>query len=244
MQTNFTDEGILIDKQIYGNTSLILTMFTQQYGIVKGLLKGGQNSKYVALLQLGNVFQVTKKARLETHLGWLKLELIDNIFINVFDSSLRLLVLASTCGLIVNLIAEKEPLYTFYIITQNMLQRLANDGFLTRYFEWELELLKNLGYGLELDKCVVSHTKSVHYVSPKTGKSVSYKVGQPYANKLLALPVVWRDITATQTIMSNMDLYASSSLLSYFLEKFAKEYYKHLPDSRNLLMTKIKKLNN
>src|SRR6266704_1161055 len=58
-----------------------------------------------------------------------------------------------------------------------------------RAARFELRLLADLGFGLDLDRCAVSgEAVDLVYVSPKSGRAVSRVAGAPWQDKLLRLP--------------------------------------------------------
>ena len=54
---------------------------------------------------------------------------------------------------------------------------------------WELALLEELGFGLDLASCAATgQSTDLVYVSPKSGRAVSSEAGEPYKDRLLACP--------------------------------------------------------
>ena len=57
------------------------------------------------------------------------------------------------------------------------------------YLRWELSLLEDMGFGLDLTRCTVTGSvRDLVYVSPKTGRAVSKDGAGEWAHKLLPLP--------------------------------------------------------
>ena len=115
-----------------------------------------------------------------------------------------------------------------------MIENLLSREWIVKYIFWELFLLSELGYGLDLEKCVVSGKKeNLIYVSPKSGKAVSKKEGEKYKNKLLNLPKFLIDKNVKP---SNDSLKQAIALTGFFIDKFLKKNNKKLPFYRKKIL--------
>ncbi len=57
------------------------------------------------------------------------------------------------------------------------------------YVRWEAGLLDALGFGLDLSRCASTGTlENLIYVTPRSGRAVSGEAGEPYKDRLFALP--------------------------------------------------------
>jgi len=58
------------------------------------------------------------------------------------------------------------------------------------YLNWEMALLEEMGFGLDLRRCAVMGEKAndLSYISPKTGRAVSRAGAGEWADRLLPLP--------------------------------------------------------
>ena len=230
------DEAILIAKYQFGDSSNILTLFTKEHGIQKGLLKGASNSKIRHILSLGNILSITKMVRLEEQLGILKVDLQETNLANIFYNNTKLLAITSLCSLIEEFIPMQEISTPFYLDSKEMIANLTQDDFLALYANWELLLLNNIGFGLDFSKCVVSDAPDIYYLSPKSGKSVSKTVGDPYKDKLFILPQFITKNTQPSNIEEILNLL---NIITHFLQLFCTEYNKKIPTMRNLLLKNI-----
>lgn len=85
----------------------------------------------------------------------------------------------------------------FFQKTLEQIALLSFDGWAERYARWETELLKILGFGLDLSACAATGTtRDLVYVSPKSGRAVSREAGEPWRDKLLPLPDFLRNETS------------------------------------------------
>ncbi len=183
-------EGILLEIRAHGESSCICKVFTAEYGLVAGLVKGGRRKK--SELTEGNVVQITHSRRLETQLGSLRLEVLSSPIIRIFDDMAKLQILRYQCELMAALLPEDMPQPKFYDRTKFMLETLgAEENYWAHLAEWELDILSAVGFGLSLtpENAVPCPDNSpLYYVSPRTGRAVSKTMGLPYHNKMLLLP--------------------------------------------------------
>ena len=212
------DEGVLLSARKHGETGAILEAFTAQHGRHSGLMQGGASRKNAALRQPGAQLSLTWRARLEGRLGVYRAEPIKGRAAAVFDDPLALAALSSACALLSTFLPEREPQPELYPVTLKMFDALAAGGNWTGvYAVWELELLKALGYGLDLESCAATGaTQELIWVSPKSGRAVSRSAGEPYADRLLPLPQAFR----LHEPLGAEDFAASLRLTGHFLTRW------------------------
>lgn len=235
---HFQDEGIIVNKIKYGDNDLILSIFTQNHGLQKGFIKGAFKSKQKFLLEQGNICLVEKKNRTESQLGYFKLEFSNSILGTIFNNKIKLLMLETICIFLNNFLGEKETDTDFYNITKSVILLLEHEGYLYNYVNWEKLLLEKVGYGLDLSKCAVSGVSdNLYYLSPKTGKSVTYEVGKSYHNKLFIIPKSFKNNKINDIPLQ--DIKNALEITGYFLKKFSHEYVKPIPNSRSLFINSL-----
>jgi DNA repair protein RecO (recombination protein O) len=234
---NIEDVGILVSKLKYGETSLILSIFSKNHGLQKGILKGALSLKNKSILEIGNVLKFQKRARSDESLGFFKLDLQESYLYKIFNNPNKLLSLSSMCELMGELLVEKEKDKDFYNLTISTIIVLQKEDFIKYYIQWELKLLEKIGLGLDLSKCTVSNEKNnLYYLSPKTGKAVTFNVGQAYHNKLFIIPEIFKNLDSN---CNQRDVYESFRILNHFLHMFVSEYHKRIPFSRECLIKNI-----
>ena len=184
------DEGILLSTARHGESGLILDVFTAQHGRRKGLLRGGASRNRAAEMQIGAQLSVQWRARLETQLGRYQAEATRMRAGHVLEDRLALAALASAAALIETLIPESDPQPSLYAESVRLFDAIASDAeWPATYARWELTLLAELGYGLDLTCCAATGvSQDLVYVSPRSGRAVSRDAGAPYHDKLLSLP--------------------------------------------------------
>jgi DNA repair protein RecO (recombination protein O) len=187
---NWTDEAIVLAARPHGETSLLVQLLTREHGRHAGLARGGRSPKSRAAWEPGTLIEAHWQARLEEHLGHLRAELLHAHASAVLGDPARLACLAAVAAVAEAALPEREPHERLYAATKELLGRLERgEGWAEAYVEWELLLLAELGFGLDLERCgATGATHDLTHVSPKTGRAVSAAAAAPYLDRLLALP--------------------------------------------------------
>ncbi len=186
---DWTDEGIVLSARKHGESSAIVTLLTRAHGRHLGLVRGGAGRRARGTYEPGNEVAAHWRARLDEHLGAFACELTASHAAPFLDDPLRLAGLAAACAVADATLPEREPHGAAYQALRAFLQALNTPHSAEAYVRWELDLLKELGYGLDLSCCAATGTNErLAFVSPKSGRAVSRAAGEPYRDKLLALP--------------------------------------------------------
>ena len=182
------DQGILISSRLHGETSAIVQLFTAAHGRHAGVVRGGASRKQAATLQPGSQVQVTWSARLESHIGSFTVEPVASRAL-IMSDRLALAALNSIMALLQLALAERDPHPALWHKTTALLDLLMTPDWQPAYLRWELDLLEELGYGLDLATCAVTGSREdLAYVSPRSGRAVSRAGAGDYAARLLPLP--------------------------------------------------------
>ena len=211
------DEGVILSVRRHGETSAIAEVLTAGHGRVMGLVRGGRSKQQRPVLQAGNAVQAVWRARLEEQLGTFVLEPLDLKAGAIMEEPFRLAGLASLSALS-QLLPEREPHPRVYEALRIVLNAIDNDevwpALLVR---WELGLLDELGFGLDLSKCAATGSREhLVYVSPKGGKAVSAEAGAPFRDRLFGLPAFLREAGAAAP---SRDVIEGLKLAAYFLDR-------------------------
>ena len=151
---NWDDSAYLISKNRYSENSIIAEVFTKNHGKISGIIFGGTSKKIKNYLQIGNKIHVNYITKSPTRIGYFKVEIIKALTPLYFDDSQKLSCITSAMNLIKLLTAEAQSNKEIFILIDNFFNILNLDKWLKEYIFWELELLKLLGYDLELRKMV------------------------------------------------------------------------------------------
>ena len=184
------EEGILIGVRKYGESSVIVEIFFENRGRHLGVVRGGSSRKLNPILQIGNDIDAYWRARLEEHLGSFTVDLIKSRASTIMMNRLALSGLSSICSLLNFTLPERVNHAQLYKHTRELLDLLTTkNNWLLSYLTWELVLLDELGFGLDLSQCAVTGVKNnLSYISPKSGSAVSMKGAGEWSKRLLPLP--------------------------------------------------------
>ena len=165
---NWNDAGYLISKNRYNENSIIAEFFTENYGKTSGIIFGGTSKKIKNYLQIGNKFHINYNTKNISRVGYFKLEIIKASTPIYFDHNQKLSCIASAMNLLKLLTAEAQSNYAIFNLIDKFFLLLENNSWIKEYIFWELELLKLLGYDLELKKIVekeIVDNKTNYFVS-------------------------------------------------------------------------------
>ncbi|KAJ56922.1 DNA recombination protein RecO [Actibacterium mucosum KCTC 23349] len=184
------DEGSVLAVRPHGEHAAIVELFTAEHGRHVGVVRGGASRKMAPILQPGAQVQATWKARLEDHMGAFTIEPLRSRAGDVLGDRLALSGLNAICALLSFSLPEREAHPALYQRTQVLLDLLPHpDAWPLAYLRWEVALLDELGFGLDLTRCAVTGSlDDLAYVSPKTGRAVSAEGAGKWADRLLPLP--------------------------------------------------------
>ncbi len=186
---DWTDRGIVLSVRKHGETSLIVQLMTEHHGRHGGLVRGGTGARVRGLYQPGNVVAASWRARLSEHLGHLQGEMLRGTAARLLRDPGRLAALAAAVTIVEAALPEREPHGDIFAALLDLMERLDEAAWPAAYVRWELGLLAALGFGLDLKSCAATgRPDTLVYVSPKTGRAVSAVAGEPYRDRLLALP--------------------------------------------------------
>lgn len=186
---DWQDEGAILTMRPHGESAAIIEVFTAAHGRHAGVVRGGASRKMAATLQPGSQVQLAWRARLQDHLGAFTVEPVRARTALLSDRR-ALAGLNSVCALMRLCLPEREPHPVLYPATIALLDDLeAATDWLRRYLHWELLLLEELGFGLDLTRCAVTgDTTDLAFVSPRTGRAVSREAAGIWAERLMPLP--------------------------------------------------------
>ena len=189
-----TDNAIILDISKFQESSLILTCFLESKGVMKGLYRS--NKKISGRTNKGDIVQLSWHGRLQEQLGTYSIiESHHHVLAKIIMVKELLFIMTSALEICKN-IPEREQHLDLYNALSKLLLSLYNyqhtEG-MTKIYKlyvlFELSLLKELGFGLNLTECVVTKKNSeLFYISPKSGCSVSREAGSEYHDRLFLLP--------------------------------------------------------
>jgi len=235
---DWTDDAIILSARKHGESAAIVHALTAGHGRHAGLVRGGAGRRQRGNLQAGNEVRLTWRGRLEEHLGHFTVEPVAARAARWLDDPGRLGGLTAAAAVVEAALPERENHPEVYDDFRALLDAFdEGEGWAEAYVRWELALLGDLGFGLDLGHCAsTGTTEDLIYVSPRSGRAVSAEAGAPYKDKLLRLPAFLTGADAP----AREDLAAGLSLTGHFLEHHVLEPHGgHLPPARLRLVDRL-----
>lgn len=215
------DEGILLSVRRHGESAAIIEVLTHAHGRHAGVVRGGGSRRMAPILQPGARLALDWQARLEDHIGNFRVDPRPGGLALILSDRAALAALGAVSALVTASLPEREAHPKLYAATLELLDSLVVVGdWPCLYAAWELALLAELGFGLDLTRCAATgRTEDLIWVSPRSGAAVSREGGAPWADRLLPLPHFLRaGWTDGEGAVAHADLAAAFRLTGFFLE--------------------------
>ncbi len=220
----WTDEAIVLAVRPFGEHSGILEALTRAHGRHLGLMRSAGSRRMRGVLEAGNLLNVHWRARIDQQLGSYAAELSAARAAHFFDDRVKLDALSSACAMCSATLPEREAHERVYLALDGLLRHMVLEPSLAwaeSYVRFEMVLLEDLGFGLDLSACVVTgDVEGLAYVSPRSGRAVTVAGAGIFARRLLKLPTF---LTGAQGETSLEDVKNGLSLTGHFLERVLDE---------------------
>jgi DNA repair protein RecO (recombination protein O) len=151
---NWKDTGYLLSKNQYNENSVIVEIFTKKHGKISGIIFGASSKKVKNYLQVGNKLHLNFSSKNDSRLGYIKVEIDKVLTPFYFDNNEKLACIVSAMNLVKLLTVESQENINIYILINNFFLLLKKIDWLKDFVFWELQLLKLIGYDLELKNIV------------------------------------------------------------------------------------------
>lgn len=223
------DKGIILSMRRHGESSHLLSILTENHGRRVSMLR----AKPQPGLQIGSIVHCTWKGRSHDQLGYWSIEPVDLSCTLLLSQSERLNGLQYICHILDTLLPDSHPYPALFNESSQIIKDLRQPVWLAKIIHFELRLLEEIGFGLDLSKCAQTGTEQdLTHVSPNSGRAVSKEAAAPYIKKLLILPDFIKDKEKLDA--SYEDLLHGMRLTGHFLDKFAlAQSNKPIPPSRH-----------
>jgi len=228
------DQSVVLAVRRHGENGAIVSLLTANNGRHSAYMRGAMSSKNRGTLEVGNIVDANWKARTSDSLGSVTMELSRSTAARIMQDALKLSALQSACALCDQALPEKEGHEGLYHGFLALLDILEGEVWAQGYIMWELALLKELGFSLDLTRCAGGGDDlDLAYVSPKTGRAVSREKGEPYKDKLLPLP---NFLKASNSFAGVDEIVLGIQLTRFFLEHWVFAHHNRgLPEARHRL---------
>lgn len=201
-------EALILSVRAHGEHGAIVRALTRQHGVQPGYVRGGRSRRIKPILQPANQVQGDWRARTDDQLPQLAVELIHSRA-PLFGEALPAAALDWVTSLTAAALPEGQAFPALYDALDGVIAAIeaapAARGWIVALVRYELLVLAELGFGLDLNQCVsTGAVDDLAWVSPKSGGAVSRSAGAGYADRLMPLPdflreggaAAWPDILA------------------------------------------------
>lgn len=233
-------DAFVLTTRRHGESSAIINVLSREEGRYAGLIRGGAGKNRRPIIEPGNRITATWRARLEEHLGTFECELIEAHAARWLGDALRLSAMSAALGVAATALPERESHAPVFDGLEILIASLGGEDWPSVYVKWEVGLLGELGFGLDLSCCAsTGQTDDLIYVSPKSGRAVSREAGEPYKDKMLPLPAFLRE---SGRAGSKQEVSAGLKLTAHFLDsQVYSASGSELPDARKRFFQRFRK---
>lgn len=239
----WSDRGVVLTTRKHGENDIILEALTTEHGRHLGLVRGGRSQRHRPVLQPGNELNLTWKARLADHLGSFQVEGNTLRAANLMTTGVGLAGLQHLAFLL-KLLPERHPYPRLYDALNVVLDHLdAPDAAAALLIRFELELLRDLGTGLDLSTCAATgQSDDLVYVSPKSARAVSRDAGRPYHDRLLPLPsFLVEGQRQAGSELTWLDVTQGFTLTGFFVTRHVQENNRTTAGTREQLLSALER---
>lgn len=216
------DQGIVLGVKRHGESSVIAEVMTHARGRHLGLVRNGRSRTMLPVLQPGNLLELTWRARLDEHLGNFSAEPVNFRAASLMEHAASLHGVQALAALL-RLLPERDPHPHLFDMLNIVLDHLGDaSGAGELFIRFELAVLNDLGFGLDLAECAATGTREdLEYVSPKSGRAVCREAGLPYQNRLFRLPDFLKE--GSRKAATRASLGEAFRMTAYFLDRHVYE---------------------
>ncbi len=231
----WNDDAVVLSARSLGESALVISALTQAHGRHGGLVRGGSSRRARGMLQPGSRITCRWRGRTAEQLGSYTCEPVATLGPAVLADAGRLAAVVAACAVLDTALPEREPAPASFAALQELLVAIERDpAWPCAYVGWEVALLADLGFGLDLTACALTGTQAeLAYVSPRTGRAVAAAAAGPWQQRLLALPAFLTDPAAPA---DEGDILAGLALTGHFLRRcIYAEHERDMPAARRRL---------
>lgn len=224
-----TGPAIILSTRRFGEHGAIARMLFLEHGIYGGMAKYAFSSKQRGVYMPGNIVNATWHARTQEQMGSFQAESTHPFGALAMQNAATLHALCAACALVEGSLAERDPHPALYTRLHALLEILVaapspfaeGDAWPFYYAHFELFLLAELGFGLDLSACAATGTpQDLAYISPKTGRAVCKDAGAPYHHAMLAMPGLFHPQRQGESRSPHEEALDALRVTGYFLEKW------------------------
>ena len=188
----FSTPAIVVSLRPHGEHGGVVRLMTPEHGLQAAYVRGARGRRMRPVLIAGNEVEANLAARSEAQLAQATVELVHSRA-PLLSEPLPAAAIDWACALTATALPEGQPYARLYAALGGLLGAVeaapAASGWGAALVRYELLLLAELGFGLDLEKCAVSGAEQgLVAVSPRSGRAVGAEAAGPHKGKLLPLP--------------------------------------------------------
>lgn len=213
------DVGIILKLVKYSEKDAVIWVFSKNHGIMQGYIKSYRSKHNASTVLCGNLVEFIWQARLEEHLGYFKIEIKKHYHALFIEDRKKTTAVLSLFNLLKQTLAERNKEENLFDQLLILLDKIStSNDWIVDFIKFELFLLSNLGFGLDLSKCVATNnTENLTFISPKSAKAVSFDAGNIYKHLLMPLPKFFIN---NNHIPDEEEIFQALKITKYFIQKF------------------------
>lgn len=212
------DFGFITSVRKFEENSLLVKILSKENGLISGYvmhIKKDRNN-----YQIGNLVKFVWSAKNTNQLGNLKIEIVKSYLSSFITSKFYLYLIDNINIMINNLLYERYLEKNLYQLVESIFDLVVRNEekllILKEYLIFENTLLNIVGTGIIFDNG--NYLEDLYYISPKTGLAVSKAKGEPFKDRLLVFPSVFK-----KNEIAKDDIYECFSVMDFFLKKYLNE---------------------
>lgn len=238
---NWQDQGVILSVRGHGEHGAVVSLLTEHHGRHAGYVRGAHSSKLRGIVEPGNLVSVHWSSRIADQLGNFTLEPNRAMTAPLMGDPLRLGALIAACSLCDACLPEREGHPGLFYGMVALLETLDGPAWGPAYVMWEIALMRELGFGLDLTRCAAGgDAETLSYISPKSGCAVSEEKAAPYRDKLLPLPDFLKPGGSS---IEPEDILLGLQMTGYFLEHWVfAQHTKGVPEPRAIFQSRLENM--
>jgi DNA repair protein RecO (recombination protein O) len=192
-----TTQAIVLSLRSHGEHGAVVRLMTPEHGLQAAYVRGARGRRMRPVLMAGNLVEASLAARTDVQLPHATVELVHSRG-PLLGEPLPAAAIEWVTALTATALPEGQPYPRLHSALDALLSAIeaapSASGWGAALVRYELLLLAEMGFGLDLDRCAVSGSNdALVAVSPRSGRAVSAAEAEPYADRLLPLPAFVRD---------------------------------------------------
>ncbi len=199
---NWEDQGYLLNKKKFRENANIISVFTKKYGKMTGIVYGGNSRKIRNYLQICNKIFLTHNSSRSNKIGYLKTEIIQAISPKYFDDKKRSSSLLSISELLNTLLPESQSYSSVYNSLNEFIEDIDNENWLISYIFWEINLIRELGFGFDFSKTKVDKEIISTTIDGLTYNIPKFIINNQFPEKY-SLQTIYKSLNFTRSLMLN-----------------------------------------